>query len=235
MEEKLISMKERGAGMDQQQNTTKLTTLKDQIWENLTISNNFIFTQVLKNPELCKGVLERLLDIHINHIEYPKDSKIMRLDVYLDDGKDTICYVVLQVATDGTSDQLSYKAGYLQKAIDLEAIAQGMYYNELPDSFVIFICTFDVFGQDLWEYTFQNKCKESDVSLDDGLTIIFFNTSGIKGTISKDTENILKFIQDNVVKDDFTKELAQEVQRIKKDEECKKEYMVSLDAEIGKV
>lgn len=55
-----------------------------------------MFAKVMRNPELCKGMLERLLDIQIDHIEYPeeqkainisKDSKSVRLDVYLRDEK----------------------------------------------------------------------------------------------------------------------------------------------------
>jgi len=219
----------------EQQSMMKPTISENELWENLKISNNFIFSKVMRNPELCKEVLERLLDVAIDHIEYPKDSKIMRLDVYLNDGKKTVNYVVLQVTSSGTSVQLSQKARYFQKAIDLEAIAQGIYYDELPDSFVIFICTFDIFGQGLWKYTFQSACKENDVLLDDGAVIAFFNTSGTKGSISKNTENLLKFIEGNIVEDGFTKKLEQEVQNIKEDKECKAEYMALFDTEKSKL
>ena len=76
--------------MSQQENTIKITIPEEQLWENLKISNDFMFAKVMRNPELCKGMLERLLDIQIDHIEYPeeqkvidisKDSKSVRLDV----------------------------------------------------------------------------------------------------------------------------------------------------------
>lgn len=221
--------------MEQTQSKTKSAIPEHELWDNLKISNSFIFAKVMRNPELCKGMLESLLDITIDHIEYPTDSKNMRLEVYLENGKGTIYNVVLQVANSGTSAQLSQKAGYFQKAIDLEAIAQGIYYDELPDSFVIFICTFDVFEQGLWKYTFKSGCKETNTFLDDGTTMVFFNASGIKGTISKNTENILKFIKDNIAEDDFTKKLAQEIQKIKEDKECRAEYMTLFDIETSKL
>jgi len=57
----------------------------------------------------------------------------------------------------------------------------------------------------LWRYTFENMCKEDNtLLLKDGTAKIFFNTTGIKGNISEDTKNILKFIENNTTEDDFT-------------------------------
>lgn len=71
--------------------------------------------------------------------------------------------------------------------IDLNAIEKGVDYSELPQCFVIFICTFDAFGKGLWRYTFENMCKEdNNVLLEVGTVKIFFNTDGAKGNISKD-------------------------------------------------
>ncbi len=50
------------------ENTINLTLPEDQRWENLKIYNDFMFAKVMRNPELCKGMLERLLGITIDHI-----------------------------------------------------------------------------------------------------------------------------------------------------------------------
>ena len=63
--------------MIQQKNPIKITIPEEQLWENLNISNDFIFAKVMRNPELYKGMLERLLDIQIDHIEYPEEPGIM--------------------------------------------------------------------------------------------------------------------------------------------------------------
>ena len=119
--------------------------------------------------------------------------------------------------------------------IDLNAIEKGADYSELPQSFVIFICTFDAFGKDLWRYTFENICKEEPgISLNDGTCKIFFNTKGTKGSISQETKNILKFIEDNTTEDDFTEKLAQEVKRVKENKEWQVEYMTLLMREREK-
>lgn len=212
--------------MSQQENTIKITIPEDQLWENLRISNDFMFAKVMRNPELCKGMLERLLDIQIDHIEYPeeqkaidisKDSKSVRLDVYLKDENGTVYNVEIQTTH---SKNLPKRTRYYAGMIDLNAIEKGVDYSELPQSFVIFICTFDAFGKGRWRYTFENVCKEdNNVLLKDGTAKIFFNTEGTTGDIREDAKNILKFIESNTAEDDFTEKLAQEVRKIKENKE----------------
>ena len=223
------------------QQKSKITIPEEQLWKNLRISNDFMFAKVMRNPELCKGMLERLLDIQIDYIEYPeeqkvidisKDSKSVRLDVYLKDEKGTVYNVEIQTTS---NRNLPKRTRFYQGMIDLNAIEKGADYSDLPQSFVIFICTFDAFGKGRWRYTFESVCKEDlEVSLNDETYKIFFNTVGSKGSINKDTKNILNFIDNNTAEDDFTKKLAQEVQKIKENKEWQVEYMTLLMREREK-
>ena len=61
-------------------------------WSELTIADNFIFCKVMENERICKGVLETLLGIRVDRIDYLKtenplenfyDSHGIRLDVYV--------------------------------------------------------------------------------------------------------------------------------------------------------
>lgn len=227
--------------MNQPEDTIELTLPDDQLWENLKISNDFMFAKVMRNPELCKGMLERLLDIQIDHIEYPeeqkvidisKDSKSVRLDVYLHDEKGTVYNVEIQTTN---NRNLPERTRYYQGMIDLNAIEKGADYRGLPNSFVIFICTFDAFGDGRWRYTFENICRENKkLLLNDRAYKIFFNSVGNKGKINKEAKNILKFIADNTTEDDFTEQLAQEVQKIKENKEWQVEYMTLLMREREK-
>ena len=228
-------------GLSQQESTIKIIVPEEQLWENLRISNDFMFAKVMRNPELCKGMLERLLDIQIDHIEYPeeqkvidisKDSKSVRLDVYLKDEKGTVYNIEIQTTN---SKNLPKRTRYYSGMIDLNAIEKGADYSELPQSFVIFICTFDAFGKGRWRYTFENVCKEDNrIFLEDGTSKIFFNTAGTKGNISEDAKNILRFIENNTAEDSFTEKLAQEVQKIKENKEWQVEYMTLLMREREK-
>ncbi len=227
--------------MEQPERTIQIRIPEEELWENLKISNDFMFAKVMRNPELCKGMLERLLDISIDRVEYPeeqkvidiaKDSKSVRLDVYLKDEKGTVYNIEIQTTN---SRNIPKRTRFYQGMIDLNAIEKGADYSELPQSFVIFICTFDVFGESRWKYTFENICRENmNLSLQDGTTKIFFNTTGTKGNLNKQAVNVLKFIEDNTIEDDFTKRLAQEVQKIKENKEWKVEYMTLLMREREK-
>ena len=59
-------------------------------WEELTFSDNYIFCKVMEDERLCRHLLEILLDIRIEKLEYIRtetpvenffDSRGVRLDV----------------------------------------------------------------------------------------------------------------------------------------------------------
>ena len=62
--------------------------------EELTFTDDYMFGYVMRNEEICKGLLERLLGIKIQRLEFPTlqktiaphyESKGVRLDVYVQD------------------------------------------------------------------------------------------------------------------------------------------------------
>ena len=70
--------------------------------------NGYIFEKVLQNAEICQELLERLLKIKIEHIEYPEiektispyyETKGVRLDVYVKDS-DKVFDIELQNSAD---------------------------------------------------------------------------------------------------------------------------------------
>lgn len=78
-------------------------------WEELSISNDFLFGKVMQDAELCKELLQRILpDLDIDHVEYPElqkmitediDAKGVRLDVYVNDGKGIVYDIEMQAVT----------------------------------------------------------------------------------------------------------------------------------------
>lgn len=85
----------------------------------------------MRNPELCKGILEKLMGIIIDRIEYleeqkvidiSKDSKSICLDVYLRDGKGTVYNIEIQTTS---SKNLPKRTRYYQGMIDLNTIEKG--------------------------------------------------------------------------------------------------------------
>lgn len=80
-------------------------------WDELGLSNDFIFGKVMRNPALCKELLQLILpELDIDHIEYPEsqktfqadtDSKGIRVDVYVKDDASRIYDIEMQVRDTG--------------------------------------------------------------------------------------------------------------------------------------
>ena len=67
--------------------------------ENLTLADRFIFFKVMQDADLCKHLLEIILGVEIERIEYPegektievfREAKGIRLDIYVKDGRSTV-------------------------------------------------------------------------------------------------------------------------------------------------
>lgn len=168
----------------------------------LTIKNDFMFGAVMINPENCKEFLERALEIEIDRVDvsreksmvYHPDYKGIRLDVYAKDENNTCYNVEMQMTK---KPALGRRSRYYQSQMDMDILLSGREYAELPDSYVIFICDFDPFGERKYRYTFQMQCKESNQTpLEDGRRIVFLSTCGEnEDEISKELLAFLKFVK----------------------------------------
>lgn len=205
-------------------------------WEELSISNDFLFGKVMQNPELCKELLQRILpDIEIDHIEYPElqksikqdiDAKSVRLDVYVKDEKEVVYDIEMQVSD---TKELPKRSRYYQSMIDLQLIDKGQYYDELNRNYVIFICPFDAFGKSRHIYTFENICKEdSSISMGDETVKIFLNTNGTMDDVSKELKAFLDYVAGRKPVDSYVKKLEEAVKEAKKNREWRHEFMTLL-------
>ncbi len=201
-------------------------------FEELEFKDDFMFGVIMRNPKYCKPFLETILGIKISHIEYPKsqetidlssDAKSVRLDIYVEDGKGTVYNIEMQ--TTGNKG-LPKRMRYYQGMIDLNILEKGSSYKNLKKSFVIFVCTFDLFGKGLHVYTFENRCvQDLELPLGDDTTKIILNTKGTKDDVSQEMKRLLDFIDGQKPEDDFTRELAEAVQSVRDNEKWRLDYM----------
>lgn len=137
---------------------------RKQCLKELTIKNNFMFGVVMMDEENCKGFLERVLEIPIERVEVSKEKSIVyhpeykgvRLDMYAKDENKTRYNVEMQVEK---KPALGKRSRYYQSQMDMEMLLIGEDYVELPNTYVIFICDFDPFGEGKYRYTFRTKCE----------------------------------------------------------------------------
>ena len=157
-------------------------------WQNLTLANDFLVGKVMSDPELCTEMIRRILpDIDIGRIEfthtqkgekYTLDTRGVRFDVYAksDNRKIFDCEVQTSDKKDLARRTRAYHIVLGLEALETETLKKSGSYNELPDAFVIFICTFDPFKRERHIYTFRNVCDEDrNLNLNDGSITIFLN------------------------------------------------------------
>ena len=192
---------------------------------DLTIKNDFMFGAVMINPENCKEFLERALEIEIDRVDvsreksmvYHPDYKGIRLDVYAKDENNTCYNVEMQMTK---KPALGRRSRYYQSQMDMDILLSGREYAELPDSYVIFICGFDPFGERKYRYTFQMQCKESNQTpLEDGRRIVFLSTCGEnEDEISKELLAFLKFVKADLKESREMEERCMTLEEMLKDE-----------------
>ena len=97
------------------------------------------------------------------------------------------------------SCQLAKRSRYYHSQMDMELLVRGQDYEQLPSSYVIFICDFDPFHLKRYCYTFENICLENcNLKLSDGNHTIFLSTKGENPQeISKELFNFLTFVREN--------------------------------------
>ena len=203
-------------------------------FRNATISNNFMFRLVMEKPELCRQLLERILDTKISKIVYPEaeksleaqlTSKGIRLDIYVTLEDRTVIDVEMQAA-DSTRDTLAKRTRYYQSILDNDALKKGELYSKLRQTIIIFICTFDPFNRNFSRYTFSSRCHEDyKLSLEDGVCKIFLNTHGDKHRISRELANFMDYMNGSEPNDDFTRRLQEEVELQRDDDGRRMLYM----------
>ena len=99
-------------------------------------------------------------------------------------------------------------------------------YKNLKQSIVIFVCAFDLFGDNRSIYTFETICRENtDITLQDKRKTYFINIYGDRSGIEKDTVNLLDYFKTGEPTDDYTRKLQEKVEEIRCDDEWRENYM----------
>lgn len=207
----------------------------EEKWKNATIANNFIFYKVMRNnPDVCKELLEILLQIKIDHIEMKTEETVevdfgkkgIRMDVYAV-GANKAFDLEMQATDKGN---LPERARYYQGIIDVQELNWGADYKNLKDSYVIFICIPDIFGKGLAKYAFENMCIENPkIKLNDRTYKYFFIANNYDKILDEKQKAFLKLVLSNDnsrgQSDGFTERLSKLVEEAKINSQWRKQFM----------
>ena len=222
-------------------------TRKYKRLEELEIWDDFMFGAVMSNKELCKHLLEIILQKKIKDIRYTElqktidlqyDAKSIRLDVYVEDDLDSVYNIEIQ-----TTDEknLPKRSRFYQGMIDLNILNKGESYNKLKKSYVIFICNYDPFRKGRCFYRFENVCVDDpSLKLEDDSVKIMINPYGNDTKqFGKGFAALMNFLKNGQISDTYTESLKDEITEVKVSEEWRRRYMKLLirdqeNIEMGK-
>lgn len=220
--------------MDQ---TTYERMTPEEKWENATIANNFIFYKVMhNNPDVCKELLEILLEIKIDHIDIKQEDEVqvdygkkgIRMDVYA--VGETKAYNLEMQATD--TKELPERSRYYLGCCDVDSLLTGGKYKDLKDTYIIFICIPDLFNEGLCKYKFENLCIDNPkIKLNDRAFKYFFIAENYDKLQDERQKAFLKLVIDNQPTNSFSDKISKLVADAKRNTQWRKQFM---DWEIEK-
>ena len=201
-------------------------------WEELTITDDFMFCKVMSDSALCKELLEILLHIKIDRLVFQEpqksfkltpESRGIRLDVYVKDSNH-IFDIELQTTNERN---LELRTRYYQGVMDIDELEKGELFSDMKESYIIFICMFDPFGADIPIYTVKQTFEENEkLFFDDKTHKIFYNVNAFE-KLSNDVETkaFLKYLCKHQSTSKFTESLERAVYKNKGNQHWRKDYM----------
>ena len=105
--------------------------------QTLNLSDDFLFAKVMADSEICRRVLEKILQVPIRRISAPTaqrtidilfEGKGVRLDVYVNDDEGTVYNIEMQCIK---KRNLPKRTRYYAGSIDLDLIACGRHLGSL--------------------------------------------------------------------------------------------------------
>ena len=216
-------------------------------FEDLDIIDDFLMSAAACDEEvgeefsrtLINGLLQRNLgkiQVGIQKVIYPNtpNHRGIRLDIEVDEYETINNEIRVNNIFDIEPNKrqevnLPKHNRFYQAKIDSRNLKSGEDDFEcLPNLFVIMITNYDPFGYDCMVYTVHNQCEEiPELEYQDGLTFIYFNTTGTKGGNST-IKSLLNFIQKSKIEnvtDEVTKKLHDCISKVKVSPEVRMEYM----------
>ena len=201
-------------------------------WERLTFTDDFIFSRVMHNENICRQVVELILGVRIGKIHYlsaqdehktDPDSMRIIMDVFL---RDDNRIITVEMQT-GHKKELPKRSRYYQSVADVSTTPTGAKYRNLPDNILIFICTFDPFDRDLPRYTFQYTCDEdSELKLQDGSLRIFLNATATElSDLDQKLQAFYHYLQEGVVESELAQTISESITTLKNNSLERRHYM----------
>ena len=229
-------------------------------YDALFFTDDFLFSKIMRNPEIAKGVVQNLLGIKVKKIEFVTsqysidelyNGKGIRLDAYLEDEEKSVkqlanfacqnwkqnlnhqnnrkCIkVLLEMQTVIKKDE-GLRMRYYQSMMDIDHLNRGEGFRKLKESYVVFICLDDPFGDGKPVYNFATKELDGSWILNDRIHKVIYNASSFEKADDRNVHAFLQFLKNRTATDPLTKEIQTAVDSCKNHQKWRAEYMLWKD------
>ena len=203
-----------------------------EIIKKFTLMSDTFMRNIFKHIECVEYVLQVIMgrkDLHVVESVVQKDYKNLQgrsaiLDCVARDVENKRYDVEVQQKNEGASPR---RSRYHSGLVDMNTLEAGHEFEELPDSYVIFITRGDVLGLGLPVGHIGRKIEEADQDFEDGSHIIYVNAA------MKDEKTELgRLMHDFHCKDAdemYSEVLARRVRELKETEEGVRSMCQEMD------
>ena len=208
-------------------------------FKDLSLVDDFMFSEVMRRPENIKPFLEAVLEKKIQRvvtIDKQKDLKDtydahgIRLDVYLEDENHTKYDVEVQARL---HRKLEKRIRYYLSGIDRHSLEMNEDYEKMSDSFVIFICVEDYYCAGLAVYERESHIKGApEIPYEDGSHAYILNANFTKENGNPAVLDFLRYVRASykgepydISESVYLKQIDEAVSEIKEDSGREMEYM----------
>ncbi len=176
--------------------------------ERIKFSNNYMFQRVMAHEDICKGVLEAVLGVEIECVEYHNVEQIIEPNMYsrgvrmdaLVKGSNKIYDIEMQARKEPL---LGKRFRYYQGAIDTSLVTKGDDYDKLLESYIIFLFVDDPFDYGLPVYTIERVClEEPDLEINAESHWIALNASAWEQEERRPLRDLLEYVSTGNVNGD---------------------------------
>ena len=206
-------------------------------FEQLPITDRFMFAMVFSHKEIAKPFLEAVLGIKIHELRDPEPEKTVdvspfykgiRYDVFVKEmgpNGDTLRSFDIEMQMEDNKE-IPKRTRYYQAMCDSEALNKGEVYYNLKELYIMFLCPEDIFGQGRAVYRFKNlEVDNPKIELGDLCFKNFYIFSKYRDVAEKSIRQYMEYFATRRPNSPETEEVDRWVKWYQTDNETRKRYM----------
>ena len=206
-------------------------------FEQLPITDRFMFAMVFSHKEIAKPFLEAVLGIKIHELRDPEPEKTVevspfykgiRYDVFVKElGPDgeTLRSFDIEMQMEDTKE-IPKRTRYYQAMCDSEALNKGEVYYNLKELYIVFLCPEDIFEHGRAVYRFKNlEIDNPKIELGDLCFKNFYIFSKYRDIAEKSIREYMEYFATRKPSSPETENIDRLVKWYQADNETRKRYM----------